>query len=64
MKKTYFNTLRKLFSKPGPLGWVGTGSFQIYARICMKINSYHSYDGLVHTLRWMAALALKKTGKK
>lgn len=44
MKKIFFNTLRKLFSKLGPLGW--NQKFPDNAHICMTINILHSFDGL------------------
>lgn len=62
MKKIFFNTLRKLFSKLGPLGLNQT--FPDNAHICMTINILHSFDGLVLIFEWMGALALRETGKK
>lgn len=62
MKKIFFNTLRKLFSKLGPLGW--NQKFPDNAHICMTINILHSFDGLALILEWMVALALRETGKK
>lgn len=62
MKKIFFNTLRKLFSKPSPLAW--NQKFPDNAHICMKINILHSFDGLVHTLERMVALALRETQRK
>ena len=62
MRKIFLNTLRKLFSKLGPLGW--NQKFPDNAHICMTINILHSFDGLVLILEWMVALALRETGKK
>ena len=62
MKKIFFNTLRKLFSKLGPLGLNQT--FPDNAHICMTIYILHSFDGLVLIFEWMGALALRETGKK
>lgn len=62
MKKIFFNTLRKLFSKLGPLGL--NQKFPDNAHICMTINILHSFDGLVLIFEWMGALALRETGKK
>ena len=62
MRKIFLNTLRKLFSKLGPLGW--NQKFPDNAHICMTINILHSFDGLVLILEWMVALPLRETGKK
>lgn len=53
MKKT-FTTLRKVFSKPGPLGWK-----QQFPDICPLLHE-HKYlcicDGLVYALEQMVTL--------
>ena len=58
MKKIFFNTLRKLFSKLGPLGLNQT--FPDNAHICMTINILHSFDGLVLIFEWVKKELVKR----